>query len=106
MEIIILCIIRLLFAHNIALLHRTEANYPLPFLEYDDFGIGTILAVFAHENVAFVAGDSEAAAFVCFECLVYTKILVVAGENLDRISIGMIVNSSKLDCRGTRLRGC
>ena len=37
--------------------------YPLPFLEYDNVGVGAVLAVFAHENVAFVAGDSEAAAF-------------------------------------------
>ena len=37
--------------------------YSLSFLEHDNFGIGAILAVFAHENVAFVAGDSEAAAF-------------------------------------------
>ena len=60
------------------------------------------------------------AVFVCFECLVYTKILVVAGENLDRISIGMIVkneirqqvkecfffaNSAKhrLECNGPRI---
>ena len=60
------------------------------------------------------------AVFVCFECLVYTKILVVAGKNLDRISIGMIVkneirqqvkecfffaNSAKhrLECNRTRI---
>lgn len=38
----------------------------LPFLEYDDFGISSVLAVFAHENVVLVAGDSEAAAFGTF----------------------------------------
>ena len=60
------------------------------------------------------------AVFVCFERLVYTKILVVAGENLDRISIGMIVKNEirqqvkecfffanpakhRLECNGTRI---
>ena len=35
----------------------------LPFFEYDDFGIGSVFAVFAYEDVVLVAGDSEAAAF-------------------------------------------
>ena len=60
------------------------------------------------------------AVFVCFERLVYTKILVVAGENLDRISIGMIVKNEicqqvkecfffanpakhRLECNGTHI---
>ncbi len=38
--------------------------HSLSFLEYDDFCIGAVLAIFAHENVVFVAGDSKAAAFV------------------------------------------
>ncbi len=64
--------------------------YLSPFLEYDDFGVGTVLAVFAHENVAFVAGDSEAAAFGSFLFDLIAPVASVIVQELDAVAVNLV----------------
>ena len=62
----------------------------LSLLEYDDFGIGAVLAVFAYENVMLVAGDSVAAAF---GVLLFDLVAPVAGvivQELDAVAVDFV----------------
>ena len=62
----------------------------LSLLEYDNFGIGAVLAVFAYENVMLVAGDSVAAAF---GVLLFDLVAPVAGvivQELDAVAVDFV----------------
>ena len=71
-----------------------STNKSLPFLEYDDFGVSTVLAVFADENVVFVAGDSETAALFAIFCTnLFDLVSPVAGvvvKELDGVAIDVV----------------
>jgi len=62
----------------------------LSLLEYDNFGIGAVLSVFAYENVMLVAGDSVAAAFgvLLFDLVApVTRIIV---QELDAVAVDLV----------------
>ena len=65
-------------------------SYPLPFLEDDNVGIGAVLAVFAYENVAFVAGDSETATFGTNLFDLVSPVASVIVKELDAVAVDAV----------------
>ena len=64
--------------------------YLSPFLEYDDFGIGAVLAVFAHENVMLVASDTKTAAFGSLFFDLVTPVACVIVQELDAVAVDFV----------------